>query len=175
MDGLSFTYHLRNEVSPLFFSIINDFDALSNQIYVFHICFLIFQAIPWAIDRPCNRPCLLESKLILIVMQISIINNPSFLFLGFPILFKLNPVVLLSIILNKVFLGQLLTPNNWSFLQIVVSFNVSPVQPPHLMPIQALMELVFVFNATYPATARAFFNADHSFDHVCVVQLVLTC
>ena len=140
-----------------------------------NICFIIvdiLQTVFFAIDGSSNRPSSFKNLSSCFLGINCIIVKPSSMRLRFPVLFELKPSVSLSVVLYLISFSKQFTPYNWGLFETIAYFDMSSIQPSHLMPIHALMMLMFVLKTANSATARAFFSTNNNSDHIKVGKFV---
>ena len=143
-------------------------DRISNT-FLLNFSFIIRnkrKAFAIAVNWSSNGPCQVEFLFLAIFCHFNIIVEPASMLFWFPILFKLTPWILLSIVLHFISFGHLLTSDDWSFPNIILFFDIRTIETSHLMAVHTLMELVLVLKPTDSSTAGTFFVADNHFDHV---------
>ena len=126
----------------------------------------IFDSIFVAINRACNSPSLLESQLIGIVIERSIIKKPTSRVLIFPVFLKLNPGILLAVVLHDICLAHLLASDHRGLFDSILTLDVVTVETSHLVAVEAFMELVVIFVAANSSAAWTFLVANDYADIV---------
>ena len=107
-----------------------------------------------AVDGTSYNPSVFKTQLVLVIIEVCVIKEPSSWIFSLPVLLKLYPSILLPIVFYQICLSHILTSNNWCFSHVIISLDVSSIQTPHLMPIQTLVELMLILNTTNTSTAR---------------------
>ena len=127
-----------------------------------------------AINRACNSPSLLESQLISIVIERSIVEQPTSRVFIFPVFLKLNPGILLAVVLHDICLAHLLASDHRGLFDSILTLDVVTIESSHLVTVEAFMELVVVFVAANSSAAWAFLVANDYTDIVYIYLLIFT-
>ena len=114
----------------------------------------MFCAKIWA----SNFPSYFKSSFGLLILRVlyNVLVLPSSCLLLLPMLFKLRPSPLLSIVFYFIHFPQLLTTNHKSFFFSIGSINIISSKGSHLMTKKTLMVFVSPFQSTNSLATRTF-------------------